>query len=112
MPDEVVGEALLAEACDPQLADRAGLIIDGFPRSDAQARRCPSSVFLFASVLLHPSLSCSADHPPRRGWRRAFAMIVAASTSHECYCVTVRTLHSDASASCGAYQCVCVTRRS
>jgi Adenylate kinase len=38
VPDEVVGDALLQQACDPAVADRAGIIIDGFPRSENQAR--------------------------------------------------------------------------
>ena len=39
--DELVGDALLAEACDrARGAEHAGLIIDGFPRTEAQARRC------------------------------------------------------------------------
>jgi adenylate kinase family enzyme len=36
VPDELVGDALLEQAFNPKHADRAGIIIDGFPRSESQ----------------------------------------------------------------------------
>lgn len=52
VPDAIVGDALLTQAFHPDYTDKAGIIVDGFPRSEAQVRACVAAMRVISACAL------------------------------------------------------------